>query len=71
MDYLLVVVAAVILLAVFIGAFVNSTGHPPKGRIGSHPPLSAENPAADEPTPGASDISAGQADAAQRHTPPA
>jgi hypothetical protein len=71
MDYLLVVAAVVILLAVFIGALVNSSGQPPKGRVGSHPPMSVEDPAADEPTPGESHVSASRAEAAQEHTPPA
>jgi hypothetical protein len=71
MDYLLVVAAAVILLAVFIGALVNSSGHPPKGRVGSKSPMSVEKPSADEPTPGNSHLSDDHADAAQRHTPPA
>jgi hypothetical protein len=72
-GYLLVCVIGLILLAVLLVGLVKGPAHSEgRGRLPGKPPVQADTPGADEPTPDRSAIaSPKQVRAAREHTPPA
>jgi hypothetical protein len=71
MDYLLLVAAAAILIAVFIGALVSTSKTGSQQNFDSRPAPSSDQPADAAAKTGASSLSNPHAHAAQTQPPPA
>lgn len=72
MGYIFIGVLMIVLLGVLIAILARSSSKPPRGTVSSDKPVGVQNPAADEPTPGASSTaSSQQAEQARKRTPPA
>lgn len=70
MGYIVLGVLLLVLLGFVVAALAR--GKPPRGTLSSEKPVSVAEPAAEQPTPGASaTASRQQAEKARKHTPPA
>lgn len=71
MGYILVLILGVVVLAVVVMAFMGGKKRP-VGRASSGADITHKTPAANEPTPGASNVASNpEASAADKHVPPA
>lgn len=71
MGYILVLILGLVVVFVLVAAFMGGK-RGGAGRARPHNDMTPKTPSADAPNPGASSTaSAGEAGAAQRHTPPA
>lgn len=71
MGYILLLILSVAAVVVLAAAFMGGRKRP-TGRVAPRNDVTHKTPSADAPTPGASSTaSQSDADAAQRHTPPA